>query len=82
MWWIVNHGRNSTLEQGTGVKNPPYKEKGAAEAMYELTPTIIPHSVWLQKVGRETESEVNLRKKGTVGKRSFKIWFYFLITLL
>jgi len=65
------------------MRSPPSKEKVAAETTCdELITTPIPHCplCCLGGGGRETGSEVEPRKKGGVRGRSFKIWFYFLLT--
>ena len=69
-----------TLRWSRGrVRSPPPEEEGAAETTCgELTPTPIPHPpALLGDVGRESTSEAVPRKKGGVGGRCFKVWFYF-----
>jgi len=67
------------LEQGRSVRSLPPEEEGAAETRCdELTVTPIPRPpVPLggrrERNGREAEPG----KKGGVGGRCFKIWFYF-----
>ena len=72
-------GRDPTLEQGKSVMSPAPEEDEAAETTCdELTPTPLPvplHRWW--RVGREFGSEAVPGKKGGVGERCFKIWFYF-----
>jgi len=57
-----------------------YEEQGASETMCdELTATPIPHPPAALRWGggKEFGSEVEPGKKGGVGRRCFKIWFYF-----
>ena len=72
------------LEQRKSVRSPPPEEEGAAETTCdELTQTPIPRPP--APLGGEEEvekigSEVEPRKKGGVGGRCFKIWFYFSLS--
>jgi len=70
------------LEQGQSVRSPPPEEEGAAETMCdELTITPIPPLPVLLGGRRERNgSEAVPGKKGGVGGRSFKIWFYFSLS--
>ena len=65
------------------MRSPPPEEGGAAETTCdELTTTPIPRPPaplrWeeVEKIG----SKVKPRKKGGVGGRCFKIWFYFSLS--
>jgi len=66
------------LEEGQSVRSPPPEEEGAAETMRdELTATPIPRPPALLGMRRERNgSEAEPRKRGGVGERCFKIWFY------
>ena len=64
------------------MRSPPSEEEGAAEtACDELTITPIPHPPALL-VGRRGRNgiEVGPGKKGGVGGRCLKIWFYFSLS--
>jgi len=67
------------LEQGKSMRGPPPEEEGAAETMFDqMTVTPVPHPPAPLGGRRERSgSEVERRKKGGVGGRCFKIWFYF-----
>jgi len=71
-----------TLEQGQSVRSPPPEGQGAAEtACDELTITPIPRPPAPLRGRRERNgSEAEPRKKGGVGGRCFKIWFYFSLS--
>jgi len=64
------------------VRSPPPEEEGAAHtACDELTATPIPRPPALLGGRRESNgSEVEPGKKGEVGGRCFKIWFYFSVS--
>jgi len=66
------------LEQGQSVRSSPPEEEGAAETRCdELTVTPIPGPpAPRERNGREAEPG----KKGGVGGRCFKIWFYFSLS--
>jgi len=73
------------LEHGKSMRSRPLEEEGAAETTCdELTTTPIPHppAVLGREEGREIGSKIKLRKKGGVGRRFFKICFFFVMTLL
>ena len=67
------------LEQGKSVMSPSPEDDEAAEIMCdELTVNPIPRPpAPLGGGGREFGTEVVPGKKGGVGGRCFKIWFYF-----
>jgi len=71
-----------TQEQGQSVRSPPPDEEGTAETTCdELTATPIPHSPALFGGRRQRKgSEVEPGKKGWVGGKCFKIWFYFSLS--
>ena len=67
------------LEQGKSVRSPAPEEDEAAETACDeltVTPTPCPPAL-LRGLGREFGSEAVPRKKGGMGGRCFKIWFYF-----
>jgi len=66
------------------VRSPPLEGQGAAETTCnEPTATPTPHPPAPHWGRRERNgSEVEPAKKGGVGGRCFKIYFYFLIILL
>jgi len=70
------------LELGQSVRSPPPEEEGAAETTCdELTAAPIPRPPALLRGKRErTGSEAEPGKKGGVGGRCFKIWFYFSLS--
>jgi len=64
------------------VRSPPPEEEALAETSDELTVNPIPHSPALLR-GEELQkmrNEVEPGKKGGVGERCFKIWFYFSLS--
>ena len=66
------------------VRSPPPEEEGAAETCDELTTIPIPHLpvvLWREEVVK-IGSEVEPGKEGRVEGKCFKVYFYFLITLL
>ena len=67
------------LEQEKSVRSPPPAEEGAAQTTCdELTAAPNPHAPAALAGRRERNgSEVEPGKKGGVGGRCFKIWFYF-----
>ena len=64
------------------VRSPPPEEEGAAETTGdELTAAPIPRPPALLRGRKERNgSEVEPGKKGGVGGRCFKIWFYFSLS--
>jgi len=70
------------LEQGKSMRSPHPEEEGAAETTCdELTVTPIRRPPAPLEEGRErNRSKVELRKKGGVGGRCFKIWIYFSLS--
>jgi len=78
--WTVSHGRDPTLDQGQSVRSSPPEEEGVAETTCdELTAAPIPRPPVLLGGRRERKSGVklSLERRGGVGGRCFKIWFYF-----
>jgi len=70
------------LEQGKSVRSPSPEEEGVAETKCgKLTITLIPRPPALLGGRRERKGiEVEPTKKGGVGGRCFKIWFYFSLS--
>ena len=77
-------GRDPMLEPGKSVRSPPPEEEGVAETTWEeLTQTPHSPSPCAARQGEEVEktrSKVKPGKKGGVGGRCFKIWFYFSLS--
>jgi len=71
-----------TLEQGQSVRSLPPEGQGVAETTCDgLTVTPIPHPPVSLRGRRERNgSEAEPGKKGGVGGRCFKIWFYFSLS--
>jgi len=84
LWTTVSHERNLKQEQGKSVRSLPCEEEGAAETTCdELTTAPIPcPPVPLGGRRQRNGSEAEPGKKGGVGGRCFKIWIYFLATLV
>jgi len=86
VWKTVSPERDLTLKQCQSVRSAPSEEEGAAQKTCDeltLTPVLHPSALLVGVGGgrrKRKGGEVEPGKKGGVGGRRFKIWFYFSLS--